>query len=284
MMDRMSALLSHARTMLARNAVSLAAAGIVTFLICLALVGPMLTSYDPYATDLANVLDPPGKLHWFGTDQLGRDVLSRVVASARVDLFIAVCAVTASFSVGVAIGGLAGYLGGWFDLWKNRIAEMVQVFPLFVLAMALVAALGNDLRNVVLATAIVNLPFYVRLARVEVSVLSTQLFVDAARVAGNGDVRIIGCVLLPNVMPNLMIQLSVNLGWAILNAASLSFIGLGIRPPTAEWGIMVAEGATQAMAGNWWLIVFPGLALALAVFAFNLLGDALRDVFDVRRR
>jgi peptide/nickel transport system permease protein len=284
MMDRMSALLSHARTMLARNAVSLAAAGIVTFLICLALVGPMLTSYDPYATDLANVLDPPGKLHWFGTDQLGRDVLSRVVASARVDLFIAVCAVTASFSVGVAIGGLAGYLGGSFDLWTSRIAEMVQVFPLFVLAMALVAALGNDLRNVVLATAIVNLPFYIRLARVEVGVLSTQLFVDAARVAGNGDVRIIGCVLLPNVMPNLMIQLSVNLGWAILNAASLSFIGLGIRPPTAEWGIMVAEGATQAMAGNWWLIVFPGLALALAVFAFNLLGDALRDVFDVRRR
>jgi peptide/nickel transport system permease protein len=179
---------------------------------------------------------------------------------------------------------LAGYVGGKLDLWTSRLAEMVQVFPLFVLAMALVAALGNDLRNVVLATAIVNLPFYVRLARVEVGVLSTQLFVEAARVAGNGDARIIGRVLLPNVMPNLMIQLSVNLGWAILNAASLSFIGLGIRPPTAEWGIMVAEGATQAMAGNWWLIVFPGLALALAVFAFNLLGDALRDMFDVRSR
>lgn len=284
MMDRISALLSHPHTMLVRNGVSLAAGGIVMFLVLLALLGPMLTPFDPYTTDLAHVLDPPGKLHWFGTDQLGRDVLSRVVASARIDLFIAVCAVAASFALGVVIGGLAGYIGGKLDLWTSRLAEMVQVFPLFVLAMALVAALGNDLRNVVLATAIVNLPFYVRLARVEVGVLRTQLFVEAARVSGNGDARIIGRVLLPNVMPNLMIQLSVNLGWAILNAASLSFIGLGIRPPTAEWGIMVAEGATQAMAGNWWLIVFPGLALALAVFAFNLLGDALRDMFDVRSR
>ncbi len=284
MMHRISALLSHPRKMVVRNGVSLTAGGIVTFMVLLALLGPMLTAFDPYATDLANVLDPPGKLHWFGTDQLGRDVLSRVVASARIDLFIAVCAVAASFALGVVIGGLAGYIGGKLDLWTCRIAEMVQVFPLFVLAMALVAALGDDLRNVVLATAIVNLPFYVRLARVEVGVLSTQLFVEAARVAGNGDARIIGRVLLPNVMPNLMIQLSVSLGWAILNAASLSFIGLGIRPPTAEWGIMVAEGATQAMAGNWWLIVFPGLALALAVFAFNLLGDALRDMFDVRSR
>jgi peptide/nickel transport system permease protein len=268
MMHRIPAFLLHARRMLGRNGISLAAVAIVSFLICLALVGPMLTSFDPYATDLANALDPPSKLHWFGTDQLGRDVLSRVVASARIDLFIAVCAVAASFALGIVIGGLAGYIGGSFDLWTSRIAEMVQVFPLFVLAMALVAALGNDLRNVVLATAIVNLPFYIRLARAEIGVLRTQLFVEAARVAGNGDARIIGGVLLPNAMPNLMIQLSVNLGWAILNAASLSFIGLGIRPPTAEWGIMVAEGATQAMAGNWWLIVFPGLALALAVFAF----------------
>jgi peptide/nickel transport system permease protein len=284
MMHRLSSLLSHCCKMLVRNGVSLAAVGIVTFLVCLALFGPMLTPFDPYATHLASVLDPPSRLHWFGTDQLGRDVLSRVVVSARIDLFIAVCAVAASFALGVVIGGLAGYIGGSFDLWTSRIAEMVQVFPLFVLAMALVAALGNDLRNVVLATAIVNLPFYVRLARVEVGVLCTQLFVEAARTAGNSDARIIGGVLLPNVMPNLMVQLSVNLGWAILNAASLSFIGLGIRSPTAEWGIMVAEGATQAMAGNWWLIVFPGLALALAVFAFNLLGDALRDVFDVRSR
>ncbi|WP_315716427.1 MULTISPECIES: ABC transporter permease [unclassified Bradyrhizobium] len=277
-------IVSHAARIVTLNWLSVAAVTTVAIMLLLALFGPMLAPFDPYATDLGHVLLPPSGTHWFGTDQLGRDVLSRVIVSARLDLFIAVCAVTASFTIGVGIGGLSGYLGGAFDLWTSRIAEMLQVFPLFVLAMALVAALGNDLRNVILATAIVNLPFYVRLARVEVGVLSSQLFVEAARVAGNGDGRIIARVLLPNVMPNLMVQLSVNLGWAILNAASLSFIGLGIRPPTAEWGIMVADGAAQAMAGNWWLVVFPGAALALAVFAFNLLGDALRDILDVRSR
>lgn len=279
-----SSLVSHVFRVVTLSWLSVGAVATVTILVLLAAFGPMLAPFDPYATDLAHVRLPPGPTHWFGTDQLGRDVLSRVIVSARLDLFIAVCAVTASFAIGVSIGGLSGYLGGAFDLWTSRIAEMLQVFPLFVLAMALVAALGNDLRNVILATAIVNLPFYVRLARVEVGVLSSQLFVEAARAAGNGDGRIIARVLLPNVMPNLMIQLSVNLGWAILNAASLSFIGLGIRPPTAEWGIMVADGAAQAMAGNWWLVVFPGLALALAVFAFNLLGDSLRDILDVRSR
>ncbi|NPU66338.1 MULTISPECIES: ABC transporter permease [Bradyrhizobium] len=283
-MQSSSSIVAHAARIVTLNWLSVAAVATVTIMLLLAVFGPMLAPFDPYATDLGHVLLPPGRAHWFGTDQLGRDVLSRVIVSARLDLFIAVCAVTASFTIGVSIGGLAGYLGGAFDLWTSRIAEMLQVFPLFVLAMALVAALGNDLRNVILATAIVNLPFYVRLARVEVGVLSSQLFVEAARVAGNGDGRIIARVLLPNVMPNLMIQLSVNLGWAILNAASLSFIGLGIRPPTAEWGIMVADGAAQAMAGNWWLVVFPGVALALAVFAFNLLGDALRDILDVRSR
>ncbi|CCD95715.1 D-ala-D-ala transporter subunit; membrane component of ABC superfamily [Bradyrhizobium sp. ORS 375] len=283
-MQPSSSIVSHAARIVTLNWLSVAAVATVTILLLLAVFGPMLAPFDPYATDLGHVLLPPSRTHWFGTDQLGRDVLSRVIVSARLDLFIAVCAVTASFAIGVSIGGLSGYLGGAFDLWTSRIAEMLQVFPLFVLAMALVAALGNDLRNVILATAIVNLPFYVRLARVEVGVLSSQLFVEAARVAGNGDGRIIARVLLPNVMPNLMIQLSVNLGWAILNAASLSFIGLGIRPPTAEWGIMVADGAAQAMAGNWWLVVFPGVALALAVFAFNLLGDALRDILDVRSR
>jgi peptide/nickel transport system permease protein len=284
MMQQSSSFISHARRMVGLNWISVVAVGTVSLLLLLATFGPMLVPYDPYATDLAHVSLPPDGAHWFGTDQLGRDVLSRVVVSPRIDVFIAISAVAVSFAIGVTLGGLAGYLGGSFDIWTSRVAEMLQVFPLFVLAMALVAALGNDLRNVILATAIVNLPFYVRLARVEVGVLSTQLYVEAARAAGNGDARIIGRVLLPNVMPNLMIQLSVNLGWAILNAASLSFIGLGIRPPTAEWGIMVADGATQAMAGHWWLVVFPGLALALAVFAFNLLGDALRDIFDIRGR
>jgi peptide/nickel transport system permease protein len=284
MMSEQTSFLSHARTLVVLNPVSLTAVLLVTTLVILALIGPSIVPYDPYQTNLSNTLAPPSAAHWFGTDQVGRDVFSRVIVATRIDLAVAVLAVALSFALGVLIGASSGYFGGSLDMWVSRITDMVQVFPLFVLAMALVAVLGTDMRNIVLATAIVNLPFYVRLARAEAIVLRTQMFVEAARVVGNGDGRILYRVLLPNALPNLMIQLSVNLGWAILNAASLSFIGLGIRPPTAEWGIMVAEGATQVMAGNWWLVVFPGLFLTLTVFAFNLLGDALRDLFDTRTR
>jgi peptide/nickel transport system permease protein len=284
MMSEQTSFLSHARTLVVLNPVSLIAVLLVTTLVILALIGPSIVPYDPYQTNLSNTLAPPSAAHWFGTDQVGRDVFSRVIVATRIDLAVAVLAVALSFALGVLIGASSGYFGGSLDMWVSRITDMVQVFPLFVLAMALVAVLGTDMRNIVLATAIVNLPFYVRLARAEAIVLRTQMFVEAARVVGNGDGRILYRVLLPNALPNLMIQLSVNLGWAILNAASLSFIGLGIRPPTAEWGIMVAEGATQVMAGNWWLVVFPGLFLTLTVFAFNLLGDALRDLFDTRTR
>ena len=283
-MQAQGSFLSHALALVIRNPISLAAFLMVAVLLILAAIGPSIVPYDPYQTDLSNTLAPPSADHWFGTDQVGRDVLSRVVTATRIDLMVAIAAVALSFAVGVTIGVSSGYFGGSLDRWVSRITDMVQVFPLFVLAMALVAVLGSDMRNIVLATAIVNLPFYVRLARAEAIVLRTQMFVEAARVVGNSDLRILRKVLLPNALPNLMIQLSVNLGWAILNAASLSFIGLGIRPPTAEWGIMVAEGATQVMAGNWWLVVFPGLFLTLTVFSFNLLGDALRDLFDTRTR
>jgi len=276
--------LRHAGHLLRRNPISLVAALMLCLLLVIAAFGPWLAPYDPYLTDLPNSLQPPSLAHWFGTDRVGRDVFSRVIVATRIDLLVAVSAVALSFTVGALIGACSGYFGGPLDSWIGRLSDTVQVFPLFVLAMALVAALGNDLRNIVIATAVVNLPFYVRLARAEVSVLRTLMFVEAARVAGNGDMRILLRVLLPNALPNLMIQLSVNLGWAILNAASLSFIGLGIRPPTAEWGIMVAEGATQILAGNWWLAMFPGLALTFTVFTFNLLGDALRDLFDIRTR
>lgn len=283
-MSRPFSFVSHACALVVRNPISLGSVAMISLLAILALFGPHLVPYDPNLTDLSIPFSPPKAGHWFGTDQVGRDVFSRVVVATRIDLMVAICAVALSFFAGILIGASSGYYGGALDLWVSRATDMVQVFPLFVLAMALVAALGTDMRNIVLATAIVNLPFYVRLTRAEVIILRAQMFVEAARVAGNGDGRIMCRVLLPNALPNLMIQLSVNLGWAILNAASLSFIGLGIRPPTPEWGIMVAEGATHIVAGNWWLVIFPGLLLTLAVFSFNLLGDALRDLFDIRTR
>ena len=157
-----------------------------------------------------------------------------------------------------------------------------MAFPLFVLAMGIVAALGNTVGNIVLATAVINLPFYVRVARAEANVRRSAGYVEAARLSGNGDLAPVGPAhLFPNTLPPAMVQVSLNLGWAILNAAGLSFIGLGVRPPEAEWGILVAEGAQFIVSGEWWVSFFPGMAvLMLAVFTFNLLGDALRDIFD----
>ena len=159
-----------------------------------------------------------------------------------------------------------------------------MAFPLFVLAMGIVAAAGNTVENVVYATAIINLPFYARVARAEVNVRREAGFVQAARLSGNSSLRTLAVHVFPNALPPMMIQISLNLGWAVLNAAGLSFIGLGVRPPAAEWGIMVAEGANFIVAGQWWMALFPGAALMLAVFTFNLLGDGLRDIVDPQRR
>jgi peptide/nickel transport system permease protein len=188
------------------------------------------------------------------------------------------------FLMGGLAGVAAGFFGGWTDRIVGRIADTIMAFPLFVLAMGIVAALGNTVANIVYATAIINVPFYARLARSEVMVRREAGFIEAARLAGNGGPRILAVHLFPNCLPPMMVQISLNLGWAILNAAGLSFIGLGVRPPTPEWGIMVAEGAAFIVSGEWWIALFPGAALMLAVFCFNLLGDGLRDLIDPRRR
>jgi peptide/nickel transport system permease protein len=243
-----------------------------------------IAPYDPLASNAALALEPPSPAHWFGTDQLGRDVLSRVIVATRLDLGIAVSAVFLSFLVGSVLGVAAGYYGGWCDRIISRIVDTIMAFPLFILAMGLVAALGNTVENIIYATAIINLPLYTRVVRSEVLTRREAGFIEAARLAGNGDIRIMAAHLFPNVLPVMMVHVSLNMGWAILNAAGLSFIGLGVRPPTAEWGIMVAEGATYIISGEWWLAIFPGVVLMLAVFCFNLLGDGLRDLIDPRMR
>lgn len=276
--------LRHARHVLADNPVTLVAAGLFTLFVLLALAGPWIAPYDPLATNTAVALQPPSAAHWFGTDALGRDILSRTLVATRLDLGIAVAAVAASFVVGIPLGLAAGYFGGWWDVVVTRLSDTIMAFPLFVLAMGIVAALGNTVGNIVLATAIINLPFYIRVARAETNVRRSAGFVEAARLSGNTDLRILAVHLFPNILPPAMVQVSLNLGWAILNAAGLSFIGLGVRPPTPEWGILVAEGAQFIVSGEWWVSFFPGAVLMLAVFSFNLLGDALRDLFDPRRR
>jgi peptide/nickel transport system permease protein len=281
---REGSFLKHAKYVLADNPFTLVAACLFALFVLLALVGPWIAPHDPLATNVGRNLSPPSASHWFGTDALGRDILSRVIVATRLDLMIAVSAVGASFVVGGLLGACAGYFGGWLERIVMRGCDMVMSFPLFVLAMGIVAAMGNSVANIVLATAVVNLPFYIRVARTEVNVRRDAGFVEAARLAGNGDARILLMHLVPNAMPPMMVQVSLNMGWAILNAAGLSFIGLGVSPPAAEWGIMVAEGATYIISGEWWIALFPGAVLMLAVFTFNLLGDGLRDLIDPRRR
>lgn len=272
------------RLALRDNAVNLVALGLFLVILGCAVLGPSLVPYDPIATNARMALAPPSSAHWFGTDQLGRDLFSRVIVATRLDLLMAFAAVLLSMAIGSLAGAAMGYFGGWPDAAASRLVDVLMAFPLFVLAMAVVAALGNSVANVIYATAVINLPFYVRLARAETNVRRHMGYVEAARVGGSSHLRIIGVILLPNLAGPLVVQASLNLGWAVLNAAGLSFIGLGVRAPTPEWGIMVAEGAQFVSSGRWWIALFPGLALMLTVFCFNLLGDALRDALDPRTR
>ncbi len=279
-----SATLRHTIWILRGNPVTAIAATGALALCVLAIIGPSIVPYDPIASDVPNALQPPSAKYWAGTDQLGRDVFSRLVVAARLDLAIAASAVTLSFALGAVIGSLCGYIGGRLDRYVGRFVDVLMAFPLFVLAMAMVAALGNRVENIVIATAIINLPFYIRFARAEVNVRRNAGWVEAARACGDSHVSVVLRFLLPNVLPAMAVQVSLNLGWAILNAAGLSFIGLGVSAPTPEWGIMVAEGARFISTGKWWLVAFPGLALMLTVLCFNLLGDGLRDILDPRMR
>ena len=279
-----AALAGHARHVLAGNPVTAFSFALFLFLVLCALLGPALVPYDPLASDTMQALKPPSAAHWFGTDPLGRDILSRVVVATRLDMAIAVFSVALVFVLGGLAGVAAGFFGGWTDRIVGRLADTIMAFPLFVLAMGIVAALGNTVTNIVLATAIVNFPLYARVARAEALVRRDAGYVQAARLTGNGEMRVLLGTVLPNILPIMAVQMSLTMGYAILNAAGLSFIGLGVRPPTPEWGIMVAEGAATIVSGEWWVALFPGLALMLAVFCFNLLGDGLRDIVDPSRR
>src|SRR5271163_2817203 len=279
-----NSLLRHAIYVVADNPVTGLSFGLFVLIALCALFGPYVAPYDPLASDTSATLQSPSLHHWFGTDLIGRDIFSRVVVATRLDFVIAIASVALVLAIGGFAGIAAGFFGGWTDRIIGRISDTIMAFPLFVLAMGIVAALGNTVTNIVIATAIINFPLYVRVARAEANVRRDAGFVQAARLSGNGEFRILLMQILPNILPIMMVQISLTMGYAILNAAGLSFIGLGVRPPTPEWGIMVAEGAATIISGEWWIALFPGAALMLAVFCFNLLGDGLRDIVDPRRR
>ncbi|WP_413700582.1 ABC transporter permease [Psychromonas sp. KJ10-10] len=277
--------LLHRLWFLARkNPLSLISLGLFGFYVFIALTANYWVPFDPLKSNTAIALEAPNISHWFGTDHLGRDVFSRVMVATRLDLGIAFTAVAISFVIGTALGSMVAYFGGWYERIICRVGDIVLAFPLFVLAMGIVAVMGNSLINVIYATAIINIPFYIRIARAEVSLQRDRQYVQVALLSGNSHMRTLLHHIFPNCLPNLVVQISTNMGWAILNRCRVIIYWLRwFVHQSAEWGILVAEGADYIISGQWWLVLFPGFILMLAVFSFNLLGDTLRDLVDPQK-
>jgi peptide/nickel transport system permease protein len=264
---------------------------IVLAAILAGLLAPAIAPYSPIEADPTQFLEPPSWKHLFGTDAVGMDIFSRTIYAPRIDLTIAVVGTLLSAVAGSFIGALVGYYstGRGVRVWASyavmRAADVLQAFPVFVFAIALVASLGQSIQTVVLAIAFVNAPIYLRLMRAQVMSIREMRYVEASLVAGMSDLRTIMRHIVPNAMGPVLAQLSINIGWAILLTAGLSFIGAGVRAPTPEWGSMIAMGFQNVVTGQWWPSVFPGLALAITVFGFSLVGLSIEVVADpVKRR
>ncbi|MDQ1195060.1 ABC transporter permease [Agrobacterium sp. SORGH_AS 787] len=241
---------------------------------------PVLSPYSPVDADPLAALQPPSPIHWFGTDITGMDVLSRVIYATRINLLISVVSVAIAFLIGVPVGLLIGFYRGLPSGLAMRLFDFIQAFPIFVLGMALVAVMGQEIWNVAIVLAVLFIPIFARLIRAEVLSLRERPFVAAARCAGANDAEIMFRHLLPNALMPAMVQVSISIGMAILLTAGLSFIGAGVRMPVPEWGLMVSSGAQQMILGVWWVSLFPGLAIVISVLCFALLGDVLRDMLD----
>jgi peptide/nickel transport system permease protein len=252
---------------------------IVAGLIGVAFAAPWVAPFPPLQPDVPNRLQPPSWRHWFGTDALGRDVFSRVLYGSRISLGIVFLILGMAVPVGTALGAAAGYQGGRFDALMARVTDMFFAFPALVLAMAINAALGPSIVNTTIAVAAVWWPSYMRLMRGQVLAVRQQPYVEAARALGAGHWRILARHILPNAAPPLVAKVTTDMGHVLLTAAGLSFIGLGVQPPTPEWGAMIADGRTY-MLDYWWYATFPGLAIAVTVVAFAFLGDSLQEALD----
>jgi len=266
------------------NPVTTAGLGIIVLLVFVAVFAPVLAPFGPDELDPNNVLAPPSASHLFGTGVYGEDIFSRVLYGARYDLLIGFVAVLVGLTLGCTIGALAGYFSGRFDEIVMRVMDMLSAFPGFILAMGIAAALGPSLRNLIIAISLVNVPIYARLMRGSFLVVKGSQYATAAVGVGASPLRILRWHLLPNTWGPIFVQSTLQFGYAILDAAGLSFIGLGVHIPAPEWGVMVSLGIEQVITGQWWVSFFPGLAIAVAVMGFNLLGDGLRDLLDPRRR
>ena len=263
------------------NPLAVAGLAIVVVLAIIAAFAPWIAPYDPYAQDLALRLQPPSAQHWFGTDQVGRDLFSRVVYGSRVTLLIVTLVVAIVAPIGLVVGTIAGYAGGKVDTVLMRITDVFLAFPGLVLALAFVAALGPGLVNAVIAISLTHWPGFARLARAETLIVRNSDFIAASRIQGASAARIVVRHVMPMCVPSMVVRMTLSMAGVILTAAGLGFLGLGAQPPSAEWGAMLASGR-RFLIDYWWMATFPGLAILVVSLAFNLLGDGLRDVLDPR--
>jgi peptide/nickel transport system permease protein len=267
-----------------RRRYGLAAFGTAIILLWLlvAATAPLIAPYEPNFVDVTLRLRPPSAAHWLGTDSLGRDVLTRLLYGARISLFSGVAVVAIGATFGTLLGGIAAYAGRWIEEALMRLTDLVLCFPPIILAMAIAAALGIGITNTMIAMLVVWWPKFARLARSLVLVQRGQEYVEAAHVIGYGPARILLKHIIPNAIGPLVVLVTLDIGNAIITFAGLSFLGLGVVPPTAEWGAMVAEG--RELVEQWWVATFPGLAILSVVMGFNFLGDGIRDWLDPRAR
>ena len=265
-----------------RNPLAVIGLAIVLTLILVALFAPVLASHSPFEQVLVDRLQPPGSTYWLGTDELGRDIYSRLIHGARITLLIVGLVAVLVGPVGLLAGTVAGYLGGWVDTVLMRMTDIFLAFPRLILALAFVAALGPGIINAVLAIAITAWPPYARIARAETLTLRGTDFIAASRLQGASNLRIIVRHIMPLCASSLIVRLTLDMAGIILIAAGLGFLGLGAQPPMPEWGAMISSGR-QYLLEQWWVATMPGLAIFIVALGFNLLGDGLRDVLDPRQ-
>lgn len=281
--ERRSSLWTDALGRLRRNRAAVFGGIVVVLVALLAVASPVIAPYDPIKVSASEALRPPSISHPFGTDQFGRDILTRVLYGGQISLRIGLISVGIASLCGIVLGLLAGYYGGLVSAIIMRLIDMLLAFPGILLALAIVGILGPSLINVMIAVGIGNIPHYTRVVRASVLTIRSSVYVDAARVVGCGDLRIMFQHILPNALASVIVLATLGVAGAILTGAGLSFLGLGVQPPTPEWGAMLSGGRDQ-LRSSWWITTFPGLAIMVTVLAINLLGDGLRDALDPRQK
>lgn len=266
-----------------RNRLAMLGLGLILLLLVVAALAPWISPHEPNLQNLRLRLQPPGADHWLGTDELGRDILSRIIHGSRITLYIVTLVVVIAAPIGLLVGTVSGYFGGWVDAVLMRVTDIFLAFPRLILALAFVAALGPGIDNAVIAISITAWPTYARVARAETLTLRRSDFIAAARIQGAGPLRIIGRHIMPLCLPSVIVRITLDMAGIILTAAGLGFLGLGAQPPAPEWGAMISTGRAYLL-DQWWVATMPGIAICLVSLAFNLLGDGLRDLLDPKRR